>query len=74
MEEEQKKLVESSFLRIDDFLNKLSEEGSVYFFCFIILIFNYKRFFLIKQERNNNSKKNKLKESNKIKIFIDDND
>ena len=74
MEEEQKKLVESSFLRIDDFLNKLSEEGSVYFFCFIILIFNYKRFFLIKQERNNNSKKHKLKESNKIKIFIDDND
>ncbi len=32
LEEEQKKIIEASFLRIDDFFDKLSEEGNVYFF------------------------------------------
>ena len=61
LEEEQKKVIEASFIRIDDFFDKLSEEGDVYFFCFLILIFNYKRFFLIKQERNIRSKNYELK-------------
>ena len=74
LEEKQKKIIETSFLRIDDFFDKLTEEGNVYIFCFIILIFNYKRFFLIKQERNKRNKNNKIKKSNKIKIFIGDND
>ena len=74
LEEKQKKIIETSFLRIDDFFDKLSEEGNVYFFCFIILIFNYKRFFLIKQERNKKSKNNEIKKSNKIKILIGDKD
>ena len=74
MEEEQKKIIEASFIRIDDFFDKLNEEGLVYFFCFLLLIFNYKRYFLIKQERNKiNKSKGKIKFS-KIKIFIDDNE
>ena len=74
LEEGQKKIIEASFIRIDNFLDKLSEEGDVYFFCFLILIFNYKRFFLIKQERNKRKKNNELKNYNKIKIFIGDNE
>ena len=74
LEEEQKKVIEASFIRIDDFFDKLSEEGDVYFFCFLILIFNYKRFFLIKQERNKRKKNDEVKTSNKIKIYIDDNE
>ena len=74
LEEGQKKIIEASFIRIDNFLDKLSEEGDVYFFCFLILIFNYKRFFLIKQERNKRKKNDEVKISNKIKIYIDDNE
>ena len=75
LEEEQKKIIEASFIRIDDFFDKLNEEGLVYFFCFLLLIFNYKRYFLIKQERIKRNKINKSKEKikfTKIKIFIDD--
>ena len=34
LEEEQKKVIETSFIRIDDFFDKLFEEGDVYFFVF----------------------------------------
>ena len=45
--ESQKKIIEESFIKIDDIFDKLSEEGDLYFFCFLLLIYNYKRYFLI---------------------------
>ena len=72
--ESQKKIIEESFIKIDDIFAKLSEEGDLYFFCFLLLIYNYKRYFLIKRERQgkDKSKKLEIKKSNKIKIFLDE--
>ena len=69
-----KKVIEESFIRIDDIFEKLSEEGTLYFFCFLLLIYNYKRYFSIKRERQRKNKANKIEiiKSNKIKIFIDE--
>ena len=74
--ESQKKIIEESFIKIDDIFDKLSEEGDLYFFCFLLLIYNYKRYFLIKRERQGKDKTKKLeiKKSNKIKIFLDENE
>ena len=72
--ENQKKIIEESFLKIDNFFDKLSEEGDLYFFCFLLLIYNFKRYFLIKQERQGKNKTKTLEtiKSNKIKIFLDE--
>ena len=74
--ESQKKIIEESFIKIDDIFAKLSEEGDLYFFCFLLLIYNYKRYFLIKRERQGKEKAKKLeiKKSNKIRISIDENE
>ena len=72
--EKQKKIIEESLIKIDDFFDKLSEEGDLYFFCFLLLIYNYKRYFSIKHERQrkNKTKNTELIKSNKIKIFLDE--
>ena len=72
--EKQKKIIEESLIKIDDFFDKLSEEGDLYFFCFLLLIYNYKRFFSIKHERQrkNKTKNTELIKSNIIKIFLDE--
>ena len=72
--ENQKKIIEESFLKIDNFFDKLSEEGDLYFFCFLLLIYNFKRYFLIKQERQGKNKTKTIEtiKSNKIKIFLDE--
>ncbi len=74
--ESQKKIIEESFIKIDDIFDKLSEEGDLYFFCFLLLIYNYKRYFLIKRERQGKEKAKKLEiiKSNKIRISIDENE
>ena len=74
--ESQKKIIEESFIKIDDIFAKLSEEGDLYFFCFLLLIYNYKRYFLIKRERQGKEKAKKLEiiKSNKIRISIDENE
>ena len=74
--ESQKKIIEESFIKIDDIFDKLSEEGDLYFFCFLLLIYNYKRYFLIKRERQGKDKAKKLEiiKSNKIRISIDENE
>ena len=76
LEENQKKIIEDSFIKIDDFFEKLSEEGEIYFFCFLLSIYNYKRYFLIKQERQRKkeAKRIEVKKSNLIKIFFDENE
>ena len=72
--EKQKKIIEESLIKIDDFFDKLSEEGDLYFFCFLLLIYNYKRYFSIKHERKrkNKTKNTELIKSNKIKIILDE--
>ena len=72
--EKQKKIIEESLIKIDDFFDKLSEEGDLYFFCFLLLIYNYKRYFSIKHERQrkNKTKNKELIKSNKIKIILDE--
>ena len=74
--ESQKKIIEESFIKIDDIFAKLSEEGDLYFFCFLLLIYNYKRYFLIKRERQGKDKAKKLEiiKTNKIRISIDENE
>ena len=74
--ESQKKIIEESFIKIDDIFDKLSEEGDLYFFCFLLLIYNYKRYFLIKRERQGKDKSKKLEiiKTNKIRISIDENE
>jgi hypothetical protein len=74
--ESQKKIIEESFIKIDDIFDKLSEEGDLYFFCFLLLIYNYKRYFLIKRERQGKDKTKKLEiiKTNKIRISIDENE
>ena len=74
--ESQKKIIEESFIKIDDIFDKLSEEGDLYFFCFLLLIYNYKRYFLIKRERQGKDKAKKLEiiKTNKIRISIDENE
>ena len=74
--ESQKKIIEESFIKIDDIFDKLSEEGDLYFFCFLLLIYNYKRYFLIKRERQGKEKAKKLEiiKTNKIRISIDENE
>ena len=72
--EKQKKIIEESLIKIDDFFDKLSEEGDLYFFCFLLLIYNYKRYFSIKHERQRKKKKKntELIKSKKIKIILDE--
>ena len=72
--EKQKKIIEESLIKIDDFFDKLSEEGDLYFFCFLLLIYNYKRYFSIKHERQRKkkTKNTELIKSNKIKIILDE--
>ena len=72
--EKQKKIIEESLIKIDDFFDKLSEEGDLYFFCFLLLIYNYKRYFSIKRERQikNKTKNTEIMKPNKIKIFLDE--
>ena len=48
----QARIIEKSLVRIEDYFDELSEEGDIYFFCFILLIYNYKRYYLIKPEKN----------------------
>lgn len=70
LDSKQREIVEESFVRIDDFFQELSDEGDVYFFCFILLIFNYKRYYLVKQERKGKNENKKI-EFLKIKDLED---
>ena len=49
----QAKIIEENLIRIENIFDELYSEGEIYFVCFILLIYNYKRYFLIKPERKN---------------------
>ena len=49
----EKKIIEKCLVRIESYLKKLyKEKDYVYFICFLLLIYNYRRYFSIKAERN----------------------
>ena len=53
-------IIESSLVRIDNLFSKIiGNEGNIFFTCFLLLIYNYKRFYLIKQGRKNTKIKKK---------------
>ena len=60
LESNQAAIIKNSLVRICDFLDYIKDDKN-YFFCFILLIYNYKRYYLIKRERK------KKKENRKIK-------
>lgn len=51
LENSQKNIVEKSLVRIEEYFDELLDEGDIYFYCFILLIYYFKRYFVIKQER-----------------------
>ena len=56
-----KKIIENSLVPIETYLKELYEENDdIYFICFLLLIFNFRRYYSIKAERKSkNSKFNK---------------
>lgn len=46
------RIVENSLVRIEDFFDDLIKQGDIYFVCFLLLIYNYKRYYAIKRGRN----------------------
>ena len=58
LDSNQAHIIEESLIRIEEVLNELCLEDDIYFFCFILLLYNYKRYFLVKQGRK--SKKSNI--------------
>lgn len=56
----QKKIIKDNLVRIEFYVNKLYEKDKIYFQCFIMLIYNFKRFLMIKEQRNRNGKEKNL--------------
>ena len=56
LEEGEKNIIRNGLIRVDLLFNEIKDEAN-YLFCFILLIYNYKRYYLIKQSRSS-SKKN----------------
>ena len=51
LQENEKNIIKNSLIRIDSLFNEIKDEAN-YFFCFILLIYNFKRYYLIKKSRN----------------------
>ena len=50
LEEEEKNIIRNGLIRVDLLFNEIKDEAN-YLFCFILLIYNYKRYYIIKQSR-----------------------
>ncbi len=62
LNEKEQNILQKSLIRVETVFQELKDEGN-YFLCFILLIYNYKRYFIIKQSRNRKKsiKTNKFK-------------
>ena len=49
---EQKRLLNENLVRIDNYLYEIYEKDKKYFHCIVILIYNLKRFLMIKEKRS----------------------
>ena len=58
--DKEKDIIEDSLVRIENLFRDLinEDEDGVYFTCFILLVYNYKRYYSVKNERNVTRKKN----------------
>ena len=72
LDNEQRRIIEESFIRIEDFFEELMAEGDIYFFCFILLIYNYKRYYSVKQERKSKNRKIEFDKLKDIKDISED--
>ena len=68
LNENKAEILEKSLERIENIFPKLSQEGNIYFTCFMLLLYNYKRYYSIKQGRNIMKKTNSISEK-KINEF-----
>jgi hypothetical protein len=50
-------IIKENLVRIDEYLKDIYKKGKNYYHCFMLLIYNFKRYFEIKERRT--SKKNK---------------
>ena len=49
----EKEIIDKCFVRIENYLQELIDEKDyVFCICFLLLIYNYRRYFSIKKERN----------------------
>ena len=51
LNEREQKILQKSLIGVETVLQEIKDEGN-YLLCFILLIYNYKRYFIIKQSRN----------------------
>ena len=47
-----KAVIMNNLIRIDNILLSIYENDKIYFYCFLLLIYNYRRFFMLKEGRN----------------------
>ena len=57
LNKEQKQIIKKNIVGIQDFFTKIYEKDETYFQCLVLLIYNFKRFLSIKEERNRIKKK-----------------
>ena len=50
----EKSKIKNNLVRIDDYLYKIYQKDEIYFQCLIFCIYNFKRFLMVKEERNRN--------------------
>ena len=51
-----KQVIIDNLIRIDNILLSIYENDKIYFYCFLLLIYNYRRFFMLKEGRNRQKK------------------
>ena len=51
LDKDEKNIIKDNIVRIDDYFPQLYGDNKTYFHCFIILIYNFVRFFMIKERR-----------------------
>jgi hypothetical protein len=51
-----KQVIIDNLIRIDNILLSIYENDKIYFYCFLLLIYNYRRFFMLKDGRNRQKK------------------
>ena len=51
LKEKQQEIIEKSLVRLENYFKELTKEDDMYFPCFLLLIYNYKRYFSIKKGR-----------------------
>ena len=50
----EKIIIKNNLIRINDYLIKIYQKDEIYFQCLVLCIYNFKRFLMIKEERNRN--------------------